>query len=134
MRERHRGKAVMVRTDAASLSLIAFTKEEGDRVWTRCPDHHPIPRGIMLPDFSMPNWIGQPAGAASSEMDHDDSPHLIPNFSYGFSPLIGLITFFMIICFLITNPMAYPQRHFPSVSSQINPLLLSSFTHPLTYP
>jgi hypothetical protein len=72
MRERHRGKAVMVRTDAASLSLIAFTKEEGDRVWTRCPDHHPIPRGIMLPDFSMPNWIGPLAGAASSDMDHDD--------------------------------------------------------------
>jgi hypothetical protein len=32
MRERHRGKTVMVRTDTASLSLIAFTKQEGDRV------------------------------------------------------------------------------------------------------
>ncbi len=72
MRERHRGKIVMVRTDTATLSLIAFTKEDGDRVWTRCPDHHPIPRGIMLPDFSMPNRIGLPTGAATSEMDHDD--------------------------------------------------------------
>jgi hypothetical protein len=62
------------------------------------------------------------------------SPHLIPNFSYGFSPLIGLIIYFIISCFLITNPIAYPQDYLLSVSSHIIPLLISSFTHPLTYP
>jgi hypothetical protein len=72
MRERHRGKCVMVRPDTASLSLGAFITEDGDRAWTRCPGHHPIPRGIMLPDFAMPNRIGLPAGAATDEMDNED--------------------------------------------------------------
>ncbi len=60
----------MVRQDAASLSLVAFMKEDGDRAWTRCTDHHPIPRGIMLPDFVMPNRIGLPTEAAMDEEDN----------------------------------------------------------------
>jgi hypothetical protein len=72
LKERHRGKFVMVRPDIASLGLVAFTKEEGDRSWTRCPGHHPIPRGIMLPDFILPNHIELPSGSFMEHSDGDD--------------------------------------------------------------
>jgi hypothetical protein len=62
MRDKYRGKIVMVRPDAASLSLVAFMKEDGERTWTRCPEQHPIPRNIMLPGYSMPNRIELPGG------------------------------------------------------------------------
>jgi hypothetical protein len=70
--ERHRGKFVMVRPDIASLGLIAFVKEEGDRSWTRCPGYHAIPRGIMLPDFTLPNHIDLPSGSLMDQSDGDD--------------------------------------------------------------
>jgi hypothetical protein len=60
MRERHVGKVVMVRPDTAAMSLVAFVKEDGDARWTRCPGSWPIPRGIMLPDFVIPNRIDLP--------------------------------------------------------------------------
>jgi hypothetical protein len=72
MKERHRGKFVMVRPDTASLGLITFVKEEGDRSWTRCPGYHPIPRGIMLPDFTLPNYIDLPAVSLMEQSDGDD--------------------------------------------------------------
>jgi hypothetical protein len=72
MKERHRGKFVMVRPDIASLGLVAFIKEEGDRAWTRCPGSHPIPRGILLPDFTMPNHVDLPSGSLMDDADGDD--------------------------------------------------------------
>ncbi len=73
MRDKYRGKIVMVRPDAASLSLVAFMKEDGERTWTRCPDQHPIPRGIMLPDYNMPNRIELPGGADMDLADNEDA-------------------------------------------------------------
>jgi hypothetical protein len=72
LKERHHGKFVMVRPDTASLGLVAFLKEEGDRTWKRCPGHHPIPRGIMLPDFVMPNHIELSPGSLMDHSDGDD--------------------------------------------------------------
>jgi hypothetical protein len=72
MKDRHRGKYVMVRPDVASLGLVAFVKEEGDRSWTRCPGHHPTPWGIMLPDFTMPNHIELPSESLMDQTDGDD--------------------------------------------------------------
>jgi hypothetical protein len=72
MRDKYRGKIVMVRPDAASLSLVAFMKD-GERTWTRCPDRHPIPRGIMLPDFNMPNRIELRVEPDMDLADSDDA-------------------------------------------------------------
>jgi hypothetical protein len=60
MRDRYTDKIVMVCTDTASLSLIAFAKEDGGSRWTRCRESQQIPRGIMLPDFVFPYWIDLP--------------------------------------------------------------------------
>jgi hypothetical protein len=72
MRERHAGKVVMVRPDIASMSLVAFLKEEGDPRWTRCPGSWPIPRGIMLPDYVVPNRIDLPM-VDDSELGDEDA-------------------------------------------------------------
>ncbi len=72
MRERHAGKVVMVRPDIASMSLVAFLKEEGDLRWTRCPGSWPIPRGIMLPDYVVPNRIDLPM-VDDSELGDEDA-------------------------------------------------------------
>ena len=69
MRERHAGKVVMVRTDAASMSLVAFTKDEGGNVWERCPGMWPIPRGIMLPGFNVDSRIELPLASDTSNGD-----------------------------------------------------------------
>ena len=42
------GLIVMVRPDSRSLRLNAFTKNDGERSWTRYHESHPIPIGIML--------------------------------------------------------------------------------------
>jgi hypothetical protein len=73
VRDKYRGKIVMVRPDAASLSLVAFMKEDGERTWTRCPDSHPIPRGIMLPDYTLPNRITLQDGPATDMADNEDA-------------------------------------------------------------
>jgi hypothetical protein len=72
MRERHVGKVVMVRPDIASMSLLAFLKEEGDTKWTQCPGSWPIPRGIMLPDYVVPNRIDLPM-VADNELGDEDA-------------------------------------------------------------
>jgi hypothetical protein len=72
LKERHRGKFVMVRTDVATLGLVAFVKGDGDKSWTRCAGHHNIPRGIMLPDFTMPNYIDPPSESQLDQNDCDD--------------------------------------------------------------
>jgi hypothetical protein len=61
---RYPNKIVMVRPDAATLSLVAFTKSHGGSRWTQCPEIHEFPRGIMLSDFVVPNGITlqHPAG------------------------------------------------------------------------
>jgi hypothetical protein len=57
VRARHPGKIVMVCPETASLSLVAFIKEDGEWGWTRCPDEYRIPRGIILPGFDVPSRI-----------------------------------------------------------------------------
>jgi uncharacterized short protein YbdD (DUF466 family) len=73
MREHHPGKAVMVRPDTASMSLITLTKEEGGGAWLRCPGGHPIPRGIMLPSYTLPNRIDIPMVEVPELGDNDDA-------------------------------------------------------------
>jgi hypothetical protein len=60
----------MARPDTASLSLVAFMKEEG--AWTRCQEKVPIPRGIMLPGATLPNRVELPPAAAHGFGDADD--------------------------------------------------------------
>ncbi len=73
VRERHPGKAVMVCPDTANMSLVAFVKDEGVGAWSRCPGLHPIPRGIMLPGYLIPNRIDLPA-AAETEVGDSMTP------------------------------------------------------------
>jgi hypothetical protein len=72
MRSRYPGRVVMARPDTASLSLIAFMKEEGASAWTRCQEKVPIPRGIMLPGATLPNWVELPPVASHGFGDGDD--------------------------------------------------------------
>jgi hypothetical protein len=72
MRARYPGKFVMARPDTASLSLVAFMKEEGASAWTRCQEKVPIPRGIMLPGAVLPNRVELPPVAAHGFGDDDD--------------------------------------------------------------
>jgi hypothetical protein len=72
LRNRYPGKIVMARPDTASLSLVAFMKEEGASAWTRCQEKVPIPRGIMLPGATLPNRVELPPAAAHGFGDADD--------------------------------------------------------------
>ena len=47
---------VMVRPDTRTLRINGFLKREGEKTWTKLPDSHPIPLGIMiqLPSTSAP--------------------------------------------------------------------------------
>jgi hypothetical protein len=72
IRERHAGRIVTARPDISSLTLIAFMKEEGGSGWTRCRETVPIPRGIMLPGFVIPNRVDLPV-VADSIGDEDDA-------------------------------------------------------------
>jgi hypothetical protein len=72
MRARYPGKVVMARPDTASLSLVAFMKEEGANAWTRCQEKVPIPRGIMLPGAVLPNRVELPPVAAPGFGEDDD--------------------------------------------------------------
>jgi hypothetical protein len=60
---RHEGQIIMVRHDVASLSFTAFRKSDGDARWTACPETLPIPLGIMLPGFHVPDTIDLPEAA-----------------------------------------------------------------------
>jgi hypothetical protein len=73
MKEHLPGRAVMVRPDTASLSLITLVKEEGGSAWLRCPGGHPIPRDIMLPSYKLPNRVDVPAAEVPELGDNDDA-------------------------------------------------------------
>jgi hypothetical protein len=61
MKERYKGKVVMVRAEVSSRAMVAFHKMEGDTKWERCSESVPIPTGIMLADFVMPGSVTLPA-------------------------------------------------------------------------
>ncbi len=71
MKDRYEDRILTVRPDAPTLSLVAFMKNEGGGGWSRCRESVPIPRGIMLPSFEIPNkgWISRwwlmPASASA---------------------------------------------------------------------
>jgi hypothetical protein len=73
MKEHLPGRAVMVRPDTASLSLITLVKEEGGGAWRRCPGGHPIPLDIMLPSYKLPNRVDVPAAEVHELGDNDDA-------------------------------------------------------------
>jgi hypothetical protein len=73
LKEHLPGRAVMVRPDTASLSLITLVKEEGGGAWRRCPGGHPIPRDIMLPGYKLPNRVDVPAMEVPELGDNDDA-------------------------------------------------------------
>jgi hypothetical protein len=73
MKEHHPGKAVMVRPDTASLSLVTLIKEEGGGAWLRCAGSHPIPRDIMLPSYKLPNRVDVPAAEVPELGDNEDA-------------------------------------------------------------
>jgi hypothetical protein len=77
MRARYPGKFIMARPDTASLSLVAFMKEEGANAWTRCQERVPIPRGIMLPGAVLPNRVELPPVTAPGFGDNDDDELLV---------------------------------------------------------
>jgi hypothetical protein len=72
MRERHVGRVVTARPDTSSLSFIAFMKEEGGNGWSRCRESVPIPRGIMLPGYGIPNRVDLPM-VADGMGDEDEA-------------------------------------------------------------
>ena len=51
METRYPGKIIMTRPNARTLEFIAFMKEDGEKKWAECMETHPIPLGIMLPNF-----------------------------------------------------------------------------------
>jgi hypothetical protein len=73
MREHYRDKIVMVRPDTASLSLVAFGKEDGGGRWMQCQETQPIPCNIMLPGFSLPNRLELPVIPSAELGDADDA-------------------------------------------------------------
>jgi hypothetical protein len=73
MRDHLPGRAVMVRPDTASLSLVTLVKEEGGSAWLRCPGGHPIPRDIMLPSYKLPNRVDVPAAEVPELGDSEDA-------------------------------------------------------------
>ena len=45
-------KIIMTRPDIPSLRLVAFMKEDGERVWRDCPMFHHIPHNILDPSYT----------------------------------------------------------------------------------
>jgi len=60
LEDRYRGSIVMVRPEPKRLELIAFRKAEGEGRWTNCTESIPIPSGILLPGFAIPETICLP--------------------------------------------------------------------------
>jgi hypothetical protein len=73
LRERYSGRFITARPDIPSLSMVAFMKEEDGHGWKRCPETVPIPRGIMLPGYSVPNRVELPAVVGAGTGDDDDA-------------------------------------------------------------
>jgi hypothetical protein len=61
MKDRYAGRVVTVRPDTPTLSLVAFMKNEEGGGWSKCRESVLIPRGIMLPNFVIPNRVDLPA-------------------------------------------------------------------------
>jgi hypothetical protein len=73
LRDRYKGRAITARPDTATLSMVAFMKNEGDRGWSRCRETVPIPRGILLPDAVIPNVVDLPVLANTSRAEDEDA-------------------------------------------------------------
>jgi hypothetical protein len=77
MKERYDGKIITARPDTSTLFLVAFIQNEGDRGWSRCQESIPLPRGIMLPGFEIPNRVTLPAAASISTVVSDEDDALL---------------------------------------------------------
>jgi hypothetical protein len=74
LRERYAGRVITARPDISSMTLVAFMKNEGGAGgWSRCRESMPIPRGIMLPSFSIPNRVELPVMDGTSNGDDEDA-------------------------------------------------------------
>jgi hypothetical protein len=73
MKSRYAGRVVSVRPDIPNLTLIAFIKQEGGGGWSRCRESVPIPRGILLPGFEIPNRVDLPMAPDAGIGDEDDA-------------------------------------------------------------
>ena len=58
VRAAYPGKIVMTRPDVHSLSLVAFTKNDGGKSWDRCPLTHRIPNNILDSNFATTTDFG----------------------------------------------------------------------------
>ncbi len=68
LQDRYAGKVVMVQPNMASLSLVAFMKEEGASAWLRCQE-----KLHMLPGFALPNRVELPPTVTPGFGDVDDA-------------------------------------------------------------
>ena len=57
VRSAYPDKIVMTRPDIATLSFVAFIKEDGAGSWTKCPATHPIPHNIIDDNYNTPSDI-----------------------------------------------------------------------------
>jgi hypothetical protein len=73
LRDRYKGRAITARPDTATLSMVAFMKNEGDRGWSRCRETVPIPRGILLPGAAIPSRVDLPVLTDTDRDDSDDA-------------------------------------------------------------
>ena len=73
MEARYPGKIIMARPNARTLEYIAFMKEDGEKKWNECMETHPIPLGVMLPNFVKSERVALPDlpdyGVGGVEMD-----------------------------------------------------------------
>jgi hypothetical protein len=76
MRSRYGGRIVSARRDTSSMSLFAFMKEGGGSGWSRWGEPIPIPKGIMLPGFVIPNRVELPV-VTEPEISNDDEALLL---------------------------------------------------------
>ena len=58
VRAAYPGKIVMTQPDVRSLSLVAFTKNDGGKSWDRCPLTHRIPNNILDSNFATTTDFG----------------------------------------------------------------------------
>jgi hypothetical protein len=76
MRSRYEGRIISAQPDTSTMSFVAFMKGGDSSGWSRCQESLPIPRGIMLPDFVIPNRVDLP-GVTESGIGDDDEALLI---------------------------------------------------------
>jgi hypothetical protein len=78
MEERYPGKIIMTRPNLRTLEYIALMKDDGEKRWTDCLERHPIPLGVMLPNFVKSSGVVLPdvgpylqGGEGGEEMEED---------------------------------------------------------------